>query len=311
MFEGSIPVNRFLVNDAINGACTAYFYINEDDPDNGGRGVIYSDNGNKPQTRRSMNETFIDMRVNPSKPAGWRSGTFSTNTSIASGSYIWFGCFADFFWFPRFDYGTKVIAGEWYEVGNSIPNTYPPYWDGWYKDFKLSMYFTYTSAQNYVRTLTQGVTLMDSKKITTDYKRSKIETAQVNSSANRLQEVYRKIQEIQQGLDVNSYSVLFYRTVKETATISETIQHLGAFFRGLIDKAEVDDEAKPGRFYFLTLTDTVQAGGVVLRGLIILVRILTNSFVRDFLVRRFLIAREELVLKSCITRDLKLESKIN
>ena len=291
MFEGQIPVNRFLVNETINGNCTAYFYINEDDSDNGGRGVIYSDNGNKPQSRRSIQESFIDMRVNGSKPKGWRNGTFSTNGSISSGSYIWFGCFADFFWFPRFDYGTKMYAGYWYDVGDSIPDNYPPYYDGWYKDFKLSMYFDYTSAQNYVRTLTQGVSLTDSRKLTAEYKRDVTETVQ--------------------GLDNNSYSFLIFRSVQETATVSETIKHLGAFFRGLVDNAKIEGEAKSGRNYLLTLTDTVQATGILLRGLLLFVRIATGLFVKDYILRQFLIAREELNLKSYITRDITLESKIN
>ena len=47
------------------------------------------------------------------------------------------------------------------------------------------------------------------------------------------------------------------------------------------------------------------------RGLLIFIRILTTSFVRDFVLRRFLKAKDEIVLKSCITREINLESKIN
>ena len=310
MFEAQIAVNRFLVNETINGNCTAYFYINEDDPDNGGRGVIYSDNGNKPHIRLSMQESFIDMRVNGGNPKGWRNGSFSTNGSISSGSYIWFGCSVDFFWFPRFDYGTKVYAGFWYDVGNSLPANYPPFYDGWYKDFKLSMYFDYTSAQNYVRTLTQGVSLTDSRNVTVDYKRNLMETVKANSFTLRFQTMYRKLQEAVQGLDSNSISFLFFRSVQETILVSETIKHFRAFFRGLVDNVKIESEVKPGRFYFLTLTDTVQAAGLVFRGLLLFVRIVTGVFVKDYILRRFLIAREELTLKSCITREINLESKI-
>jgi hypothetical protein len=71
MFEISIPVNKFLVSDTINGLCTAYAYVNSDDSEAGGRPVIYSDNGDKPQTRKSMNEGFFDFRVTSGKPKGW------------------------------------------------------------------------------------------------------------------------------------------------------------------------------------------------------------------------------------------------
>jgi hypothetical protein len=310
MFEGSIPVNRFLVNEAIGGNCTAHFYINEDDRDNGGRGVIYSDNGNKPHLRRSMNEAFINMRVNTSTPAGWRSGSFSTNGSIPGGSYIWFGCFADFFWFPRFDFGSRIIAGEWFEVGETIPNNYPPYYEGWHKDFKLSMYFTYTSAQNYIRTLTQGVSLTDNRNLIAEYKRNIIEQLQPAATSKELQTLYRILQEWGQGSDNISFPVMFFRSLQDTATIKEILHHAGTFFRGLFDIAEVESEAISGRVFFLTIADTVQAAGLVFRGLFLTVCIVTGLFIRDFILSRFLKARSDILLKSSIQREIVLESKI-
>jgi hypothetical protein len=56
--------------------------------------------------------------------------------------------------------------------------------------------------------------------------------------------------------------------------------------------------------------DSVQVKGNVLRGLFLFVKILTTSFVRDILFGRFLKARQELLLKSCISREITLDSKI-
>jgi hypothetical protein len=151
MFELCIPVNRFLVPETINGTCTAYAYTNEDDSEAGGRPVIYSDNGNKPLARKSRQEGLIDLRVTGSKPKGWRSTAFSSNGSITSGSYIWFGVFAEYYWFPRFDYGARCYTDWWWDYGIDdaiIPDEYPLYNANYYEDIKLSMYFTYTSAQN-------------------------------------------------------------------------------------------------------------------------------------------------------------------
>ena len=78
----------------------------------------------------------------------------------------------------------------------------------------------------------------------------------------------------------------------------------------MTDIAENESEVKGGFAYFSKIADTVHAAGSVFRGLTIFVRIITTSFVRDYLLRRFLVAREELVLKSCITRDITLDSKI-
>jgi hypothetical protein len=161
--EVGIPVNRFLVNETINGLCTAYFYVHSnEEPESAGYPVLYSDNNNTPLTRRSTQESYIDLQVKSGKPVGWRSGTMRSNGNIASGNYIWFGISTEYFWYARFDYGSRLYCDD--NSDNLLPNTYPLYNANNYNNFKLSMYFTYTSVQNYTRTLTQGVTLTDSRK---------------------------------------------------------------------------------------------------------------------------------------------------
>jgi hypothetical protein len=162
--EVQIGVNRFLVSETFNGTCTASIYTESDDPDAAGRPVLYSDSGNTPVTRKSKSEGLIDFRVTGSKAKGWRTGTFQTNGSIAKDSYIWFGVCAEYMLYPRFDYGARCYRDYWDDY-DSVPNTYPLYNASWYDDFKISMYFTFTSAQNYVRTLTQGVKCTDSRNV--------------------------------------------------------------------------------------------------------------------------------------------------
>jgi len=370
MYEGSIPVNRFLVSDTINGLCTAYMYTNVDNyGENGGRPVLYSDNGNKPQTRKSMNEGFADFTVKSGKPKGWRSATFNSNGAISSGSYIWFGVFAEFFWETRFDYGLKCYSGDWWDKGNTIPNTYP--FNNWYENFTLSMYFTYTSAQNYVRTLTQGVTLSDTRRLTGNYKRSLIQTAgitsllgrieefyrkcvmtahntmslkwfpafyrkiteqinasmllnqlrslfrkctsnvNVNSETNRKFNVIRKVQDVLNISDINSFTVLYVRSVPDCVSITHTFKQWKVFIRELrIVAGSIAETSHKAEYYRFT-ADTVQAAGTVFRGLLLFVKIVTKVFIRDYLLRRFLIAREELKLKSVICREIVLESRID
>jgi len=96
----------------------------------------------------------------------------------------------------------------------------------------------------------------------------------------------------------------------ETATVSEAINHLGAFMRGVFDDAKIESEVKGGWLLTHTITDRVQAAATVFRGLLLFVRIVTSVFVRDYLLRRFLKARSELVVKSVICREIILESKI-
>jgi hypothetical protein len=56
--------------------------------------------------------------------------------------------------------------------------------------------------------------------------------------------------------------------------------------------------------------DLVQVKGNVLRRLFLFIKILTTTFVRDILFGRFLKARQELLLKSYVSREIVLESKI-
>jgi hypothetical protein len=241
MFEGSIPVNRFLVPETINGTCTAYVYTNDDEPEAGGRPVLYSDSGNTPRVRKSAQEGWLDLRVTSGKTKGWRSAAFLSNGSIASGNYIWFGVFVDFYWFPRFDYGARCYTDWWwdYDVETAIPNEYPLYSANYYEDFKLSMYFTYTSAQNYTRTLTQGVKLADSRKLLGLYIRRAAQTVKGTTALKRFEGFYR-------GL---------VQTVKNTMTVKGS----PTLIRKLIQQAGVNDTAR--RFLSL-LRNPAQTAGV-------------------------------------------------
>ena len=390
MMEVQIPVNRFLISEAINGLCTAYFYTNQDDYEGYGRPVFYSDNADKPLTRRSTNEQLIDLRVQSGKPVGWRSGTLTTNTNITSGSYIWFGMFCEYFWFPRFDYGMKCYTDDWCNF-DSIPNTYPMYGANYFMNFKLSMYFTYTSAQNYVRTLTQSVRPTEARSIKADYRRVSTQTAGItetrkltanykrettqnvggtgtakamfsffrqclinagNSTGlsrlpvfnrfitdstnsitgiNNKRDIIKNIDDTAnsndekkvslgfirgiidsiKGTDTNSYNFIFVRTVQDTQGVTETFKQYRDYVKCLyVEAGNIAETVRQGEYY-RTESETVQVEGSALRQLFIFIKLVSASIVRDFILRRFLIAREELILKSKVTVELTLESKIN
>jgi hypothetical protein len=262
----------------------------------------------------------------------------------------------------------RSFSGSW-DPWDDLPAIFSNY--PWEDNLKLSMYFTYTSAQNYVRTLTQGVSLSDTRKLVTDYKKVLLQTVNVNTTLSRFetffrqclmnatssmgifripafyrkaadqtvisdliknnrsvnrrceeialvndavkrsQGFFRKLTDSLTGTDITTYPVLFVRSVSETQGISDIICQCGEYIRGLYDIAEgLSELNRQGEFY-RNETETVRAEGSVFRGLFIFIRILTTSLVHDFVLRRFLIAREELALKSCITREIILDSKIN
>ncbi|MDR0795900.1 MAG: hypothetical protein LBE79_07630, partial [Tannerella sp.] len=305
--EFRFGLNRFLIPETFIGNATAYVYAYHTDYWGRCQPIIFSDNNNVPQTRRSSNEGTFDIEVRSGKPAGWRSASIRTNTSLTSGTFIWFGVYCD--WFAmRFDWGAKCYRDGWEESG--LPNTYPLWRADNFYDFKLSMYFEYTNAQNYIRTLTQGVSLSDNRRMIADYKRNTTHTVRATATPKGIRLFLLTIVEAVRGMDKIAVSVFYFRSLLEKATATENANSIRLFFRGLFENVKISSEEKSGWIIPHRLTETVHAADRVSRGLMLLVRIVTGAFVRDYIIGRFLKARSELALKSCITREIVLDSRI-
>jgi hypothetical protein len=149
------------------------------------------------------------------------------------------------------------------------------------------------------------------KKENCSFERICVDDVEVKSENKRIVDVIRNIHDGLKGLDGQSVSLLFVRFVNDEAIATHKTSNLGAFIRGLIVTAGSTADTSHEANYYRYQADKVQAEGSVFRGLLLFVKIVTGVFVRDFFLRRFLIAREELVLKSKITRELIVESKIN
>jgi len=259
----------------------------------------------------------------------------------------------------------------WDHLDTMTPNTFPAWLGDWFYDLKISMYFTYSTAQNYVRVLTQGVRLTDNRNMAGNYRRVATETARIDSGLSRFQTFYckcietvrntmtisrlnmisrtftekiqtvmrvfgsrditrkfadkagavfvlsralsqfRSIQDGIWGNDHHAFSVLYIRSVADNAATYHVWKHEGAFIKEVTETAGSNAETERKLDYKRFESDTVQAEGKAKRGLLLFVKIVTQVFIRDYLLRRFLVGREELVLKSCITRDMVLDSKIN
>jgi hypothetical protein len=144
-----------------------------------------------------------------------------------------------------------------------------------------------------------------------DFARLCGDTAVINSVMSKIQTFFRVLLDSLAVNDTFTVPVLFIRSVSETQCITDKFTVLKGYVRSLYDEAgNMAETTRQGEFY-RNESDTVQVKASVFRGLLIFAKILTTSLVRDFILRRFLIAREELVLKSCVTRELTIESKIN
>jgi hypothetical protein len=394
--EWELAFNQFTVAEAVKGICTAFFYAySNEEPDSGGYPVIYDDNGFQPVHRLTKEEHFLDLEVAPSKPAGWRNTTFQTKETIPVGAKIWFGLHTEYFAYARFDYGVKFYS-QYNDDYDSIPDTLPVYtnWSGSNDDyymFKISWYFTYTSAQNYTRTLTQGVTLNDSRKLTANYKRTAVMNGQTATALGHGSQYFRQHSTGFTGTDSLRYERGFLRTIAEQihilnplsycrdflrhivntarpfttenrslankrdiastarsgdsvvcgrgffrtvtallhladtafpfagllrrlsqeAAAFDTAGHWGSYIRGLYVEAANITETKHQAAYFRRQEDTAHVEALSLRHLIIFVKLVTAGFVRDFIIRRFLKSNEDIVLKSCVCREITLDSSIH
>jgi hypothetical protein len=387
--ESTIAVNRYQIPQDMLGKATAYVYLFMHQPvirfpdkynENFDiRPCLYSDNNNKPSQRLSSNEVFFDHVVNTTtKPDGWRTATFFTNQIINMGSYIWFGIHSGCFQ-PRFDYGGKcyICWDNYWDYDLPPPDIYPIDWDFYQeeyigsRDIILSMYFYYTPMQHYIRTLTQGVKMNDSPKLTADYSKaikltvngntvlggfntfvrqcianvtnsaivdksvgnirtiiqqiyifsdfmnvrelmSKIiETVQAGDFIQRIQELWRELQNTAAVGDTVMSPIVFVRSIGEETNLNDTYQHLGDYIRGLADNADNTAETYHKGDYYRTESETAHVEGIAIKGLLLFIRIVSQVFFRDYLLGRFLIAREELKLKSYITRVIVFDSKID
>jgi hypothetical protein len=302
IFHYQIPVNLFLAPENIHGACTAYAYIHSTRTSTYDRPVMYSDAAGKPLEKLTRDEGVIDFKGTAGQPPGWRSAAFSCDTPVEAGACCWFGLFTEY-WQTAYDYGgtlsAKVLGISYYDL-ETIPEQYPQdnlasslYGDmlSMLSELRLSMYFSYTSAQNYTRTLTQGVTLTDSRKQVAGYKRAMTMNAITGDYMGKVQAWFRIIQE-------------------QAATFGEA-GHLGDYLRGLYTEAGNMAETRHKGKYYRKVQDTAENMGVSLRHLFIFLRLVTLSFVRDYLIPRFLRSRDEIVLKSPVTRELELDSIIH
>jgi hypothetical protein len=136
-----------------------------------------------------------------------------------------------------------------------------------------------------------------------------IDDVEAVSGTRRIHNAFRKAADGLGFFDRNSFSVLFIRSVSDTALPSDKMLHLGDFIRGLFINAGSIAETSHKAEYYRFQKDNVQVRGSVFRGLLLFVRIITKVFVRDYTLGRFLKAKKELALKSIICREITLESK--
>jgi hypothetical protein len=115
------------------------------------------------------------------------------------------------------------------------------------------------------------------------------------------------------AVNVQDYAGKFLtwlRVIRHGAAAFDRAGHLGDYLRGLYTEAGSRAETNHRGAYYRFQQDHVSTQALSLRHLVIFIRLVTAGFIRDYLIGRFLKAREEIVLKSPVTREIGLDSRI-
>jgi hypothetical protein len=111
--------------------------------------------------------------------------------------------------------------------------------------------------------------------------------------------------------DYPACSVVWFRRLPERGTAADKNRHIGGYIRGLYTAAGGMAGTGHRAEYRRKQTDTVTGYGVSLRHLFVFIRLVTIGLIRDYILLRFLISKEDLVLKSPVCREIVLESTLH
>jgi hypothetical protein len=100
------------------------------------------------------------------------------------------------------------------------------------------------------------------------------------------------------------------RVIQDRGTAGDETGHTADYLRGLFIEAGNMAETTHRAEYYRKQQDMAHSEAVPLRHLFIFIRLLTGAYIRDYITGRFLKSRDELVLKSPVTREIEVESKI-
>jgi hypothetical protein len=165
----------------------------------------------------------------------------------------------------------------WWDNGveTVIPDKYP-YGASSYKDYKLSMYFSYSSAQSYVRTLTQGIALTDTGKLTGAYTRGIAQTAGGTTAIKVFAGFYRSIvQSVKNTMTLKGSPMRIVRLIEAIAALYD-MKAGEEINRRMADTAGIGSTADGAVLFFRTLFGLAE-GGDSTGGLVTRMRLIQDT----------------------------------
>ena len=258
-YEMIMPANPYTVVDPVNGNCTAYIYSYHSDSEARGYPCLYSNSGSNPTSRLSSSEDYADLRY-PNTSGEWISAGFNVSGNIAAGSTIWLAYMTHYYLYPYFDNGGTIREMN-VEDESSVPNTWVN--GGWTPDARiLSMYFSYTSAQNYTISISNSAGNTDSMtRITQSIRNSLEETAPTDSI--RRSKGMRRLLECSHAIsDSINLKTGFGRIIATAASITDTVSKSSGRIRTITNELNPSTTFSNMLTKIRTLTETATSTSV-------------------------------------------------
>jgi hypothetical protein len=324
-----IQFNRYKTNVPVQGLYKAHFYVAE-----AGYGnycilapVIFNEARDIPNIRVS-GEEYGYRRTGNTDPLGWNNVSIKLPDIIEADSNIWLGIITSGIGI-KFDYGgdyfdiidsfnavnaqTNIDNGldlgnlltgcgryipEYLEKGPGGDLRYSVYYEetnvhpkrpGSY-DFKFSYYIQSVSAA-FVRTLTAGVNLTDSGKRAYTAVRKNEETAGAAGTVSLSRRITAFLQAVSGLTDIAGHKGQWERNIRDGAYPAADTHKSVEYARVLRDAGNVLEDVK--------------------RMLTVCIKLFSGASIRDYIIGRFLKSREEIPIKSKVSREIYIDSKIH
>ena len=170
---------------------------------------------------------------------------------------------------------------------------------------------TISRKPEFFRSVIENINTGSELKNKREIKRNIVETKNITETIARYRGFTSIIIDNLFSTDDMKSNVLIIRTIKNTQIVSDVFTKINEYFCKLYEEAGIIEQIKKNGKFYRTESDTANADGSVFRKISIFIKLVSTCFIRDFLLKRYLIAREEIVLKSKVTLELTVESKIN
>jgi hypothetical protein len=164
--------------------------------------------------------------------------------------------------------------------------------------------------QRFICIITAGVNVNEKISKNVSFIRKFADNIKANSILIRIKNTIRLMHDLAAGFDRQSYSILFLRRVSEYAKSSDLIANFKVLLLRLKDIVKSTAGTVHNSNYNRIVDDTVFARAKQFRDKLLIVKIATELFIKDILLRKFLVAKLEITFKSCIAGGLIPERKL-